>query len=544
MYQKVVTAAEAVAKIPDNAFIGVSGVNVAGTPMELVDAIVGRFEKEGHPRNIDLTNSGNNAYMPQLAIEGLVGVYYAGFPAFDDYRAAGSGFTDDNKAPVFHFTQGIGTQFYRSQANRMPFLTKVGLGTYVDPRIDGACANEKAREFAKEHPVVKIVELGGEEYLHFDLPPVTVALIRGTSADSDGNLINDDESIKNEILPMAMAAHNNGGIVIAQVKNLLDVGTIHGADVKVPGMLVDYVVVCSDPTRWAPQNMLMYMPPEASGRKPGFTGYQPGITGHCNIAREAVPFDDWRPDGVKMMLARRGAAELWPGCVCNVGLGIPTGIPYVAAEEGIEDMYYQTIELGAIGGYTGGGAYFTSAFNARSYLNHDDMFAFIDGKGLDITFLGAGEIGEDGSVNVTRINGRTNGSGGFVNISTGTDKIVFMCTHTAGGKSKTADGKLQIVEQGKPIKFRKSVEQIAFNGPNAVRNGKDVTYMTERAIFKLIDGKLTLVEYAPGLDIERDILAWMGFRPEVSADAKPIPALYFSDGKIGLKARWEEIIAG
>jgi propionate CoA-transferase len=524
MYNKIVTAAEAVSHIPDNAFVAVSGVNFAGTPMELVDAIVERYEKEGHPKNIDLTNSGNNGGMPHLKVEGLLGTYYAGFPSMD-WRTADGGFTDGNVIPVFHLTQGIGTQIYRAQATGVPFLTKIGFGTYLDPRIDAACANDKARALSKEKPIVKIVEVGGEEYLHVDLPPITVTLLRGTSCDTDGNLINDDESIKNELLPMAMAAHNNGGIVIAQVKNVLEPGEIDAADVKVPGMLVDYVVKCSNVEKWAIQN---------TSRT-----YNLGLTGHMRLAKEAVPFEQMKPDGVRELIARRAIAELTPGCVANVGLGVPTGIPYLAMCEGVDEMYYQTIELGAIGGYTGSGPFFSGAFNAWAFLDHHEMFAFIDGGGLDIAFLGVGDIDETGSVNVTRVKGITNGSGGFVNISTNAKKVVFATTHTAGGKVEVENGKLKILEPGKPLKFIKQVEQISFSGPEAMKRGQEILYITERAVFRLIDGKITLVEYAEGLDIENDIIAAMGFRPEVSPDAKPIPAFVFETGLIGLKEQWE-----
>ena len=541
MYDKVVTAAEAVSKIPDNAFLAVAGINVAGTPLELLDALVDRYNNEGHPKDIDLTNSGNNAGISRLAVEGMLRVYYAGFPAMD-HRNPEGGFTGNNVIPVFHFTQGIGTQFYRAQASGVPYLTKAPIGTYVDPRLDGACANDKAREFSKENPIVKIVEISGQEYLHIDLPPVTVTIFKATSADTDGNLIDDDENIKNEILPMALAAHNNGGIVIAQVNNLLEPGQIDGADVRVPGMLVDYIVVCSDQKKWAPQNVLMFRPPEATGLKPGKTGYEIGITGHYRVSRETIDFDIIKPSGTRMMMARRAITELWPGCVANIGMGVPTGIPYIAAMEEINDMYYQTVELGAIGGFTGGVGLFGAAYNARSYLKHDEMFSFIDGQGLDIAILGAGEVGEDGTVNVTRVGGMTIGSGGFVSISANTHKLVFLCTHTTGGKSEIVDGKLNIVSQGKPTKFVKQVEQVGFNGKDAVKRGQDVTYVTERAVFKLIDGKLTLVEFAPGLDVEKDILSMMEFRPEVSPDLKPIPDYCFNVEQIGMKEEWKKLL--
>jgi len=532
MYNKVVTAAEAVSHIPDNAFVAVSGVNVAGTPMELLDAIADRFKKEGRPRSIDFTNSGNNAYMHPIAVEGLAGVYYAGFPALG-FKTEDGGFTDRNVIPVFHLTQGIGTQFYRAQAAKVPYLTRIGIGTYLDPRIDAGCANEKARALQKEKEIVKLVTIDGTEYLHIDLPPVTVALIRGTSADTDGNLINDDEAIKNELLPMAMAAHNNGGIVIAQVKTVVEPGQIDAADVKVPGMLVDYVVQCTDIEKWAPQQFAVLTDPE-------YGKFQPGLTGHCNVSVDEIPMKSWAPTGIKLAIARRAMMELRPGCTSNVGLGIPTGIPYAAYLEGIHDKYYQTIELGAIGGYTGSGWYFSTAFNAWAYLDHHEMFAFIDGGGLDITFLGVGDIDEKGCVNVTRIKGITNGSGGFINISTNAGKVVFLTTHTAGGKIETVDGKVKIIEEGKPLKFVKKVEQVSFNTAEAKKRGQEVMCITERAVFRIEDEKMILTEYAEGLDIEKDIIAPMGFRPEISHDLKTIPAIVFTDELLGLKAEWEE----
>jgi propionate CoA-transferase len=516
MYNKVITASQAAEKIPDGAMVAMSGVGLAGTPMELVDAIADRFRSNGHPQNISLIHSGGNSYARQLAIEGLLGVYYAGFTAIDP------AVTDANLFPVYSLTQGIGVQFYRAQASDIPYLTKAGLHTYLDPRQQGCAANGKA----KEKPIVEVVEIGGEEYLHFMIPPVKAALIRATSADADGNLINDDETIKHEILNIAMAAHNNGGIVIAQVRNLVQVGAIDAADVKVPGMLVDYVVVCSDQEKWHPQTKAKV--------------FQLGMTGHCNVETSTIPVDLWAPKDDKLVMARRGVIELWPGCVANVGLGTPDGVTHVAAAEGVHDLYYPTIELGAVGGVTGGGPYFGGAFNARAYMDHHVMFDFINGHGLDITFLGAAEVGEDGSVNVTRFNGRTNGSGGFVNISSGTRKVVFLTSFTAGGKVTAENGALKILTEGKPVKFVKEVQQIGFNGREAVKKNQEVMYVTERAVFRLDGGKMTLVEYAPGLDIEKDVIANMGFRPVIAPDVKPMPPFCFTDGKIGLREQWAD----
>lgn len=523
MNHKVVSAAEAASKVSDGAFIAISGIGVTGTALEVLDAIVERHKKEGHPENLSLIHAGGNQLGQAFAAEGMLGTYYAGLPGLGD-------FTDGNKVATYTLSQGICTQLYRAQASDVPYLSKAGVHTYLDPRIEASAANEKARE----RSIVDVVTIGGEEYLHYKLPPITAAVIRGTSADAEGNLTNEEECFKHELLYLAMAAHNNGGIVIAQVKNLAAPGSLHAADIKVPGMLVDYVVVASDIEKWHPQSSLGFE------RNSVFT---PGISGYERVDESVIPLESWAPEGERLIVARRAAAELRPGDICNVGIGMPVGTAYVAAKEGIQDMFHMTVECGAIGGTTGGGFFFGTAFNARAFLQHHEMFDFYNGHGLDIAFLGAAEVGEDGSVNVTRIAGRTHGSGGFVNISGCTKKLVFLTSLTGGGKCLFEDGVLKIVKEGKPVKFVKKVDQISFNGREAVRKGQDVTYLTERAVFRLIDGKVTLVEVAPGLDIEKDILALMNFRPEISPDLKPMPAFCFTKEPIGLKAQWEKILA-
>jgi len=512
MRGKVFTASEAVSCLRDGSVIGISGVNVVGVPFELIDAIARLYREKQRPKSITVINSANNGGVHILAAEGLIGKYIAGFPTLDAC-AEGPGFLDGDKIPVFSLTQGIAAQFYGAQAAGVPYLMRHIPGTYLDPAVEGGCANEKARELAKTEPLVKPISIGGEEYLHIDMPKVDAVLIRASVSDELGNLSDCDEMVKCEILPMAMAARNNGGTVIAQVDRLVEQGQLDAADVKVPGMLVDRVVICSDPKRFSPQN---------------HTGvYQPGVTGRYRVAPETIPFDIWAPAGEKLVMARRAAMEINPGNIVNFGLGAPMGVPYVTAAEGVQDMYYPTVELGAIGGYPGGGPFFSGAFNPDAFLRHDEMFSFINGGGLDMTFLGAAEIGRDGSVNVSRFAGRTNGSGGFINISSNTKKIIFMCLHTSGGKPK----------------FIPEVGQVTFCGPEAAQKGRDVAYITERAVFRLIDGKVTLTEAAEGLDIEKDVIGAMGFRPAVSDCLKPIPAECFSDRSLGLRQRWEGLLA-
>ena len=516
MKSKIVTAHEAAAKIPDGAFIGISGVGPYGAAQEVYHAIKERFEKERHPSGISLIHSGGNMFSSDFSRDGMLKAYYSGLPNLDSDLMASDDFS------VYSLSQGIVVHIYRAQANDTPFLSKAGVNTFLDPRIEAGAANRKAQE----KPIVEVVTIGGNEYLHYDLPPITCAIIRATTADSEGNIMDEEELVKHELLYLAMAVHNNGGIVIAQVKNIARAGSLPGGAIKVPGMLVDYVVPCT--------NLEKYHWP--INNEPFF----PGQTGFHKTDESIIPLESYAPDGIRLLVARRAMEELWPGCICNIGVGIPVGMSYIASKEGIQDMYTLSNELGAIGGHLGGEMHFPSSFNARAYMSQDEMFDFIDGHGLDVTFLGAAEVDEEGSVNVTKIGGKIKGSGGFINIAASTQKVVFLSTFTIGGKYAIENGALKITNPGKGGKFLKKVTQISFNGNDAVRSGKKVLYITERAVFSLIDGKITLTEYAPGLDVEKDILAFMDFKPEIAADLKQMAAYCFDTGLIGIKEQWEK----
>ncbi|MCL2165723.1 MAG: acyl CoA:acetate/3-ketoacid CoA transferase [Clostridiales bacterium] len=515
---KIVTAAEAISKIPDGAFVAIAGVGGNGIPSESVAALAERYEKEQHPKGISVMCSGGNPAPNSLTKEGLMGGYYSGLPGLD------TDLIKSNAFPAYALTQGIAVQLYRAQANDSPFLTKAGVNTFLDPRIEASALNDNAAG----KPIVELLTIGGQEYLHYDLPPVTVALIRGTTADTDGNLTNEEELIKHEILYMAMAAHNNGGIVIAQVKHIAPLGSLNAAMIKVPGMLVDYVIPCSDVPKWHTPDMTKV--------------YSAGQTGYAKVDDSFVPLHTYKPDGDRLIVARRATEELKPGLVCNVGIGMPAGIAYVVSTEGIFNDFYLSNELGAIGGHIGNGMFFATAFNARAYMNHHEMFDFINGHGLDITFLGAAEVDEDGSVNVTRIAGKIRGSGGFINIASSTRKVVFLSSFTVGGDSTGDNGSLKILEQGKPGKFLKKVDQISFNGKDAERRGQEIMYVTERAVFKLIKGKVTLIEIAEGMDLQKDILDFMEFKPEIAPDLKKMSRFCFSTDPIGLKEQWSKLI--
>lgn len=516
MKSKIVTSAEAAAEVPDGAFIGISGVGPYGVAMEVYNAIAERYEKSQHPADISLIHSGGNMFSHELSKAGMLKAYYSGLPNLNADLIAGNTF------PAYSLSQGIVVQIYRSQANDTPMLTKAGVNTFLDPRIEAGAANG----MAMENPIVEVVTIGGDEYLYYTLPPITCAIIRATTGDAEGNLVDHEEGVKHELLNLAMAVHNNNGIVIAQVKYVARNGSLAGGDIKVPGMLVDYVVPCTDYDKWHW--------PKADAP------YSIGQNGFSKIEESLIPFESYAPrEGERLVVARRASEELRPGFICNLGVGMPVGVSYIVSKEGIQDLLYMSNELGAIGGHLGDEMFFPTSFNARAYMRHDEMFDFINGHGLDITFLGAAEIDEEGSVNVTRIGGKIKGSGGFVNIAACTQKIVFVSSFTIGGKYVVEDGTLKIITPGRSGKFLKKVDQISFNGNDATRRGQDICYITERAVFKLINGKVTLIEYAQGLDVKNDILAFMEFKPEISPELKPMPAYCFETGLIGIRERWE-----
>jgi len=520
MKKKIVTAAEAASAIHDGAFIAVGGVGINGVAREVIDAILDRYDRDGRPKNISLIHTGGINIADDFVKDGgLLGAYYSGFPNLNNDVIRGNTF------PVYSLTQGIAQHAIRAQANNTPYLTKVGLHTFLDPRIDAGAGNG----MAAEKSVVSLATIDGEEYLHFKIPPIDVAIIRGTTADTEGNITTEEEPVKFELLYMAMAARRNGGVVIAQVKNIAPTGSLAGANVKIPGFLVDYVVPCSDQGRWHTPNHHA-------------RAYGPGTTGYHKVDESQIPLDMYKPVEERMIVARRAISEIKPGYVCNVGIGMPDGVAYLASKEGVHDMFFLTNELGAIGGHIGGRLFFAASFNARAYIMHQEMFDLIDGGGLDLTCLGSAEIGEDGSVNVTRIAGRVRGSGGFINIASCAGKVVFLSSMTVGGSAVGENGKIRILEQGKSGKFPKTIDQISFSAPEAVRKGQEVFYVTERAVFKLIDGKVTLIELAEGLDMQKDVLDFMDFKPEISPDLKPMPAFCFEEGSIGLRQQWEALL--
>lgn len=513
---KVITADEAGALIPDDATIFLGGLAVTSLPEEVLQGVERTFLSSGHPRNVTtwacgaVGNSGE-AGMKHFAHKGMIKRVIAGH--FGQTGKEMMKMVFDGEVEAYNFPQGSLSHLTRQIANRSPgLLTQVGLGTFVDPRLEGGKMNSRSTE-----DLVKLVEFEGQEWLYYAPPKIDVAIIRGTLADERGNITLDKEGMLLEQLSIAQAAKRWGGIVICQVEAVVQAGSLHPKAVKVPGLLVDYVVIGK------PENHMQSIA----------TQFNPALCGDIRVPTGSMvpmPLDE------RKVIARRAAMEVTPGAITNLGIGIPAGIPTVAAEEGVSDLLTLSIESGVNGGIPAQLGDFGLAYNAESIIEQSAQFDFYDGGGLDASFLGLAQTDAHGNVNVSKFNGRPVGCGGFVNITRSTKKLVFCGSFTAGGLDvKVGDGKLTIVKDGKARKFIDQVEQVTFNGHDAALREQQVVFITERAVFHLREDGLELTEIAPGVDLERDVLAHMAFKPIIK-DLKTMDPGIFSEHWGGLKA--------
>jgi propionate CoA-transferase len=514
MSNKILSAAEAIALISDNDVVTTTGFVQSCIPEALHAALEKRFVETGSPRGLTLimtAGAGDSKGLGtgRLHHEGLLRrVIAANFGRMPKVAQA----AQENKILGYNLPQGVISQLYRACAAGQPGLfSKVGLHTYCDPRHGGGRVNEVTTE-----DIVKLVEVDGEEWLFYTATKIDVAFIRGTSADPSGNISMEKEALTLDNLAQAMAARNNGGIVIAQVERIVEKGSLKAKDVKIPGILVDCVVIAD--------------PPENHRMNYG-TQYNPALSGEIRVPVESIarmPLDD------RKIIARRAAFELPPNGVVNLGVGMPEGISSVANEEKVTPYITLTTEAGAVGGVLASGSSFGSASNADSIIDQNQMFDFYDGGGLDMTCLGMAECDEEGNVNTSRFGGRLNGCGGFINISQNARSVVFAGTFTAGGLDIAIEhGKVRILQEGRAKKFVKAVEQITFSGSYARKRSQPVYYVTERCVFQLSPEGLELIEVAPGIDIERDILPHMGFRPVIHRPV-PMDRRIFKDEPMGL----------
>ncbi len=513
---KVISLSEACSRIPDDATVASVGFGGIGLPEYLFRGIEQRFLETQHPRGLTWIHAAgqsdlNGGGVDHLAHEGLlkriIGGHYRLAPAIGKLIR-------DEKVEAYNFPQGVIAQLYREIAARRPGLTThAGLGTFVDPRMEGGRMNARTTE-----ELVQVVNMLDREWLFYKALPINVGVLRMTVADPFGNLAGDREACKLESLPAALAAHNHGGIVIAQVESLLE-KPLTPHEVVVPGLYVDYVVVAPPEFHWQ--------------------------TAECEfnplyIREETTDAPDipLMPLCDRKIIARRAAMELFEGAVVNLGIGMPEGVAAVAYEEGVFDQITLTVESGTIGGVPASNLSFGAAANPIAFVAHQDQFDFYSGGGLDIAFLGMAEFDAAGNVNVSRFGDIVAGCGGFIEISQNSREVVFCGTLTASGlQLNIGDGKLVIAQEGKVKKAKSAVRQITFSGAEAVRRGLPVKYVTERCVFELRGDGVTLVEVAPGISVEEDIVAQMQFRPQIAKDLRTMPACIFADAPLGLKLR-------
>ncbi|NLK71463.1 MAG: acyl CoA:acetate/3-ketoacid CoA transferase [Clostridiales bacterium] len=496
---KLITAKEAAELIRDNSTLASSSSGLAGWAEEIALEIEKRYAETGHPKNITLyqacgTGDWKERGASRLAHEGLVTKLVTSHVGSSPRLQK---LVEENKVEFHMFPQGVLLHLARAMASKKSgYFTKVGLGTFVDPRLGGG----KITPCTKDERV-QLIEINNEEYLFYRSVPVDVALICGSVGDENGNLTTHKQAMQLEALHLAMAVKNRGGIVIAQVENYVKANTLHPQQVIIPGILVDYIVVAR------PENHMQTHE----------TQFSPVFAGDIKIPLRSI---DPMPLDERKIIARRAAMELKLNSIINLGIGMPDGVAKVAAEEGIIDYLKLTTEIGSIGGMPAGGLNFGAAYNAEAIIEHPNMFDFYDGGGLDAAFLGYAQIDADGNVNVSKFGPKVVGCGGFINISQNTNELIFCGAFTSGAETKIEDGKLVIVKEGKHKKFVKAVDHITFSGKYSRSIKQSVKYVTERAVFSLEENGLTLIEIAPGIDMEKDILPMMEFDPIISPDLK------------------------
>ena len=511
----IISAAEAAAAVEDNMTICSSGFVGSCCPESLVKALEKRFLETGSPRDLTMffcAAQGNRDGRggERLAHTGLIkraiGGHWNLVPALGDMALR-------NEIEAYALPQGTLSQLCREiAAHRLGVITHVGIGTFADPRVEGGKLNDVTKE-----DMVGVINIGGQEKLLYKAFPLDVVFLRGTYADEAGNVSCEHEAVVYEATALAQAAKNSGGKVFVQVKKVVRAGSLDPRLVKIPGIYVDGIILAESD----------------EDHEQSFGHYfDPSLVGDIRIPLDSIPPI---PLNAKKVIARRAAFELEKNTIVNLGIGIPEFVSAVANEEGIGDYFTLTVEPGPIGGVPLAGSQFGASVNPECILSQPEQFDFYDGGGLDLAFLGLAEVDEVGNLNVSKFGPRIAGPGGFINITQNAKRVFFCGTFTAGGfKAEIKDGALKIIEEGRNKKFVKAVEQITFSGEYAKKANQPVLYITERAVFELRDDGVYLIEIAPGIDLQTQVLNLMEFTPKMDGKPKLMDERIFKDQLMGL----------